>query len=332
MQQSKHPVPVKLDPREEHFRIASPVKGLELFLRYLPAARQTSEAPKVVLYVHGGTFPSALSIAHRFDGRAWRDELSDAGFDVWGFDFQGFGHSDPYPEMADPAERHAALGTAETASQQIEQAVRFISTQHGISCISIVAHSWGTIATGRFAGRCPDLVDRLVFFGPVTRRPRRGDPMRFPAWRLVSVEDQWKRFTADVPAGHPAVLSRRHFDPWGSLYLDTDPQSRERSPASVKIPSGPWQDIDTAWAGDLAYDPASIKAPLAIIRGEWDSLVTDADARWLFDALTASPMRRDVKIARATHLMHLEESRYALYRETEAFLRGGDRPPGRAST
>jgi hypothetical protein len=39
----------------------------------------------------------------------------------------------------------------------------------------------------------------------------------------------------------------------------------------------------------LAYDPGLIRAPVAIIRGEWDSLATDADARWLFDALKASP-------------------------------------------
>jgi hypothetical protein len=46
--------------------------------------------------VHGGTFSSGLSIAHRFDGGSWRDALSDAGFHVWGFDFHGFGESDPY--------------------------------------------------------------------------------------------------------------------------------------------------------------------------------------------------------------------------------------------
>ena len=109
-------------------------------------------------------------------------------------------------------------------------------------------------------------------------------------------------------------------------YLDSDPESRTRSPASVKIPSGPWQDIADAWSGRLAYDPALIRAPVAIIRGEWDSLATDADAHWLFDALRASPLRRDVKIARATHLMHLEENRYALYREAETFLRGDDMP------
>jgi hypothetical protein len=42
---------------------------------------------------------------------------------------------------------------------------------------------------------------------------------------------------------------------------------------------------------------------VAIIRGEWDSLATDADARWLFDTLHNSGQRRDVKIPRATHLI-----------------------------
>jgi pimeloyl-ACP methyl ester carboxylesterase len=123
------------------------------------------------------------------------------------------------------------------------------------------------------------------------------------------------------------VLLRRHFDPWGERYLDSDKESRTRSPASVKVPSGPWADIARAWAGEFAYDPGRIQAPVAIIRGEWDSLCTDADARWLFDALKASPVRRDVRIASGTHLMHLEEARYAVYREARAFLEGGDQPP-----
>jgi pimeloyl-ACP methyl ester carboxylesterase len=317
----------RLVPDERHYRVVAEIGGLKLFLRHLaPQIRDAHASPKVVLYIHGGTFPSALSIAHRFDGRSWRDELCASGFDVWGLDFLGFGASDPYPEMAEPADRHAALGQAAAASRQIERAVRFIRTHHNLPRISIVAHSWGSIAAGRFAGTNPDLVDRLVFFGPVTWRSPTVEPQRYPAWRLVSLDDQWKRFTDDVPNGESPVLSRRHFDEWGQRYLDSDPESRTRSPASVKIPSGPWQDIADAWSGRLAYDPALIRAPVAIIRGEWDSLATDADAHWLFDALRASPLRRDVKIARATHLMHLEENRYALYREAETFLRGDDMP------
>ncbi len=308
----------KLDPREEHFRVPSPHPGLSLFLRYMAPA---NGGDRHVLYVHGGTFPSALSIAHRFDGRSWRDELNDAGFHVWGVDFHGFGASDPYPEMEEPAGAHPPLGCAANCSRQLEAAVRFICREQGLSRMSLVAHSWGSLVTGEFAGRCPEWVDRIVFFGPIARREPKGERMRLPGWRAVSLKDQWDRFVADVPEGETAVLSRRHFDEWGERYLDSDPESRSHSPAAVKVPSAAFQDIYDAWAGEFAYDPVKVRAPVAIIRGEWDSLCNDADARWLLDGLKGSPNRRDIKIARATHLMHLEENRAALYRETEGFLK-----------
>jgi pimeloyl-ACP methyl ester carboxylesterase len=317
---------LKLDPMEQHFFIASSIDGLKLFLRYLPARVISQSKSKIVLYVHGGTFPSASSIAHRFNGRAWRDELVDAGFHVWGLDFQGFGASDSYPGMRQPAEYKPALGQTQSASEQLEQAVRFICEHHRVHKISIIAHSWGTIATGLFAGRCPELIERLVFFAPIAWRQILAEPQIYPAWRLVSLQEQWDRFTQDVPSGEPAVLNCQDFNEWGELYLDTDAESQTRSPASVKIPSGPWQDIALAWAGQLAYDPANIRAPVSIIRGEWDKASTDADAHWLFDALKNSPMRRVVKISRATHLMHLEENRFSLYREAETFLNGNYQP------
>src|SRR5690348_8969418 len=121
----------KLDPREEHFRIPGPREGLSLFLRFLPAT-QASASRRAVLYVHGATFPSALSIAHRFDGKSWRDALNEAGFDVWGLDFYGFGHSDRYVEMSRPPQDHPPLCVAEDAAQQVEAAVRFILAHQNI--------------------------------------------------------------------------------------------------------------------------------------------------------------------------------------------------------
>jgi pimeloyl-ACP methyl ester carboxylesterase len=118
------------------------------------------------------------------------------------------------------------------------------------------------------------------------------------------------------------VLSERHFAEWGPLYLASDPGAAERRPPAVRIPAGPSADIADAWAGRLAYDPGRITAPLAVLRGAWDSLSTDADARWLLDRLGASPEMRDVKIGGATHLMHLETARTRLYAETRAFLEG----------
>jgi pimeloyl-ACP methyl ester carboxylesterase len=74
----------------------------------------------------------------------------------------------------------------------------------------------------------------------------------------------------------------------------------------------------------LAYDPSQVRCPVAIIRGEWDGLVGDDDARWLFDAFMHASVKRDIKIGRGTHLMHLEAMRLALWRESIGFLQGCD--------
>ena len=322
-------VATKLDPREQHFRIPGPREGLSLFLRFLPAADTAYEPRRAVLYVHGATFPSGSSIAHRLDGRSWRDALNDAGFDVWGLDFYGFGHSDRYPEMDRPAVENPPLCTADDGAKQVEAAARFIVAHQGLEKLSLISHSWGSMPTGIFASLHAALVDRIVMFGPIGRRgPRRYEaPATFPAWRIVTSEDQWNRFIEDVPPHEPPVLSRTHFEEWSKLYLDSDPQSRSRDPAGVKTPLGPFSEIIKAWHGQLAYDPGKVRVPVAIIRGEWDGLIPDEDARWLFDALSQSPVKRDIKIGRGTHLMHLEAMRLGLWQESIDFLTANDVAP-----
>jgi pimeloyl-ACP methyl ester carboxylesterase len=221
---------------------------------------------------------------------------------------------------------HAPLCSAQDAGEQVEAAARFILEFQGVSRLSLVSHSWGSMPAGRFAGKYPAMVDRWVLFGPVARRaPRRYEQAPSgPAWKVITVENQWTRFVEDVPPGEPPVLSRKHFDEWAAYYLDSDRESRTRNPAGVKVPSGPFYDILRAWHGELSYDPALVQAPVALIRGEWDGIVPDEDARWLFDAFKASAIKRDIKISRGTHLMHLEVMRAALYQEANAFLLGED--------
>jgi pimeloyl-ACP methyl ester carboxylesterase len=319
----------ELADREEHFLIPGPKPDLRLFLRFLASTKSFPDGRRAVLYVHGATFPTALSIAYRFDGRSWRDALCEAGFDVWGLDFYGFGHSDRYPEMALPADANPPLCLAEDAAGQLAVAVRFILEHQGLTALSLIAHSWGGMVAARFAGEHPALVDRLVLFAPIARRKAQRHTSRpdGPAWRLVSIEDQWARFVEDVPADEPPVLSRVHFEDWAQRYLDSDSRSRTRNPAGVQTPSGPFIEILRAWHGELAYEPASVCAPVAIMRGAWDGLITDADARLLFDSFSRSPIKRDVKIGRGTHLMHLEAMRPALWRESAAFLLGDDAAP-----
>jgi pimeloyl-ACP methyl ester carboxylesterase len=315
-----HSTALTLDQREEQHWIKGPHPGMRLFLRRLPGGRKG-----IVLYVHGATFPSALSVAHRFDGRSWRDALCEGGFDVWALDFHGFGGSDRYPEMEEDADTHGPLCPTSDACRQLDAAARFILEHTGAPCLSLLAHSWGTMVAGRFAGEHPDLVDRLAFFAPITRREGTASKSASdPAWRVITNAAQHARFVEDVPSSEPRVLSRVHFADWAARYLDSDADSRSREPAGVKVPAGPADEIARAWQGELPYYPGRIRAPVAILRGEWDSLVTDADARWLWGALAQSPVKRDVKIGRGTHLMHLESARLALWRESVAFLSGDD--------
>jgi alpha-beta hydrolase superfamily lysophospholipase len=89
-----------------------------------------------------------------------------------------------------------------------------------------------------------------------------------------------------------------------------------------KVPNGPVAALIDAWTGKLAYDPAGIQSPLLVVRGEWDTLDTGQDARWLLSSATSSREKKYVEIPEATHLMLLEKNRDALYRATNAFLLG----------
>ncbi|SDR51405.1 Lysophospholipase, alpha-beta hydrolase superfamily [Paraburkholderia fungorum] len=323
----------KLDPREETFLVDSGSDGLQIFLRYLPPQNPAGRSP--VLYLHGATFPSALSVAYRFEGRSWRDALSAAGLDVWALDFLGFGGSDRFPQMDDDADAGQPLSLAACAVGQVEAAVHFILERSRCARVSLITHSWGSMPAGIFACHHPTQVDRVVMFAPLACRqgPRYMPRPTLPAWKFVTNEDQYDRFVEDVPPGESPVLSREDFAVWAEAYLDSDPGSRDRAPPAVMTPTGPLVEILRAWHGELAWAPQAIVAPVAIIRGSWDGVSSESDAQWLFDHLVRAAERRIITISRGTHLMHLEQMRTALWQESIAFLAGSItvRPTGHTS-
>jgi pimeloyl-ACP methyl ester carboxylesterase len=273
-----------------------------------------------VLYVHGATFPSALSVAWRMNGESWLDHLQSAGFDAWAFDFAGYGASQRPRVFAAPADAHLAFGRSTVAAAQIEAVLLHIRRQRPDTPIHLLAHSWGTLPAQQVAIARPDLVARLVLFGPVV--PRQGTALRdsAPAWRLITAADQRPRHRNGLPEDAATPVDDAEIERWCTAYLRTDAQSGCRVPASVQIPSGPMHDVAEMFAGAALVDSAAITQPTLIIRGEWDDIAQDADARRLFDALVSARDKRDVKIARGNHWMHLQPSRHALWAETRSFL------------
>jgi pimeloyl-ACP methyl ester carboxylesterase len=199
--------------------------SLTLGLRHVPPRGATDVDPsKVVLFVHGSSFPSDLAAAYRFDGHSWMDDLSEAGYDVWALDFAGYGHSDRYKNPLEAPGRHDPPGRAEVCSQQLMTAILAICERRGVPAVSVIAHSWGTLAAGICTTSRPAIVNRLVLFGPVARREptSRSTPAeaKEPSFVYVTIEDQRNRFLGYVPRGNePArvperVLSERGWSPW----------------------------------------------------------------------------------------------------------------------
>jgi len=300
---------------QQTFRL--PASGLHpsLFVRRQPLAG----AP-AVLYVHGATFPSALSVGFDFGGGSWLDDFNARGFDAWAFDFAGFGESGRYAAMAEPADRHPPLCRTPEAAEQVAAVLALMRRETGRPRASLVAHSWGSMPAARATIAEPDGVDRLVLFAPIARRTTGAAPANLPAWTDVTTDAQHARFVEDVPKGHPPVLVA--FDRWAPAYLASDPDAAGRSPLAVRIPNGPRADNADAWAGRLAWNPAKLTRPLAIVRGAWDSRCADSDAALLLAEARSTPQRHDRKLEAGTHLMHLETGRRVLYEAVGRALKG----------
>jgi len=295
---------------EASFRLPGRTSGEPALLVRRVAGRGPS-----VIYVHGATFPSALSFNWRFEGRSWAQDFAARGLDAWSFDFAGFGGSDRPAGYARAADAGPPLLRAAEAADQLARVVDHVLAETGQARVSLLSHSWGSQPAGLFSARAPDRIARLALFAPFAERQGDPPPEPPPAWRRMTVAAQLARMTADTPPDHPSVLLDPELAAWGPAYLATCPERRE----GVKAPGGPLADVQAAWAGALPWDPSEVRAPTLIVRGAWDSLCNDTDAVWLAARLSAVETW-DVRIAAAGHMAHLEQGRDRLFAATGAFL------------
>lgn len=272
-----------------------------------------------VIYVHGSTFGAELSVLWQLDGRSWADALCDAGFNVWAFDFAGYGNSGRYP----PDASHP-VGDIEQVLPQLQRVIAAVRARNGGRRVSLLAHSWGgTVALRYAASHAADLAS-LALFAPILARDAAGGspqaaPVAAPALShlLLSAWAQCRRFVEDVPPGVAQPLSEAHFHEWSEAFIATDANAGQRLPPAVLSPAGPQCDVRALRNGQALYDATAIKAPTLLVRGAWDRACNAAD----IDRLQASLAHAiQVTIPGATHLLHLEASRGLLYNAVNTFL------------
>jgi pimeloyl-ACP methyl ester carboxylesterase/heme-degrading monooxygenase HmoA len=311
---------VKLS-KMDTLKIESHIKGLNIGMLHLPPKTIAGNLP--VLFVHGSSFPSALSFGFRMNGLSWMDFMSENNFESFALDFLGYGNSDRYPEMQDTAKSKLVVGNASQACQDIGKATEWILQKTGSQKLIIVGHSWGASVAALYASQHPEKVSMLVLFAPVTVRNMSGDMEEVNmAYEAMTPQERVSAMKSLTPKGEECRLEPEIFNHWEKDWLTSDPLAKNDKIGRVKFPSGPEVDLENLKHNKPYYDPSKITCPTLIIRGEWDLYPSNEDAGALLANLKNVQSKKYVVIEKGTHVMHLEKSRGALYREVGQFLSG----------
>ena len=307
----------------EDLRIASDTPGIELFLRNKHAKDWTPTTGRVLLYVHGATYPSETAFDLKLDGLSWMDYIAAHGWDVWLVDLRGYGRSTRPPEMDKAAKDNAPLVTTDIAVRDVGAAVNYIMKRRGISKLSLLGWSWGTSIMGTYAAANNDKVDKLVLYAPLWLRNTPlliGGDGPLGAYRTVNREGAKKRWMTGVPEDKQAnLIPPGWFEAWTDATWATDPNSTEAG--LLRAPNGVIQDVGDYWAsGKPYYDAANIRVPTLLIKAEWDQDTPAYMAQALFALLKNAPSKRYVEIGEGTHTVIMEKNRLQLFREVQLFI------------
>ena len=318
----------------ESYRIPSEMPGIELFIRNKrPDGVKAFPADRILLYVHGATYPSETAFDLPLGGFSWMDYLACRGFDVYLVDVRGYGLSSRPPEMNLPPNDHPPIVNTDVALRDVASAVEHIRQRRSVERINLLGWSWGTTIVGAFASRHPEKVNRLVLYGPLWIRnppppPANGTPPApeepLGSYRTVTKDMARKRWLANVPeAKQKDLVPPGWFEAWVDSTWATDPTSEKTG--LLRAPNGVIQDIRNYWAaGKAYYDPVRITVPAFIAHAEWDVDTPAYMAYTLFGLLTNAPWKRMVEIGEGTHTVIMEKNRLQLFNSVQAFLEEPD--------
>ena len=312
----------------DDFLLPARAEGIELFVRNKrPRGVESFPPNRIVLFVHGVTFPSESTFDLSLDGFSWMDFIARAGYDVYLVDVRGYGRSTRPPAMSEPADRNPPLTTLAEAVDDVGVAVDFIRQRRNVGQVALIGWSWGTTVMGRYAATHGDKVNRLVLYAPSWQRKTpsgaaRGNDAR-AAYRSVEVARLKPRWLAGVAQDkHDQLLPAGWFEAWVAANLATDPWGSKQSPAVMRAPNGGLPTVQLSGDWTPPYDPASIKVPTLLVKGEWDADTPSYMAQQLFPLLVNAPVKQYLEIGEGTHSIMLERNRLQLFRAVQAFLDG----------
>jgi pimeloyl-ACP methyl ester carboxylesterase len=310
----------------EEFMVPAVDPGIQLYVRNKhPEGVSNFSGDKILLYVHGATYPSETAFDLPLNGMSWMDYIARHGYDVYLVDLRGYGKSTRPPEMDKPAADNAPIVRTETAVKDVGAAVDFILKRRAVSKINLLGWSWGTSIMGWYTSQNNDKVNKLVLYAPQWIRTTASlvqAGAKVGAYRTVSRDAAKGRWLTGVPEDKKAsLIPPGWFEAWADATFATDPVGSKQTPAVLRAPNGVVQDGIEYWsAGKPLYDPAGIRVPTFLAHAEWDADLPSYLLYAYFAKLTNAPYKRYVEIGEGTHTVIMEKNRMQLFQAVQQFL------------
>ncbi len=299
--------------------------GTQLYVREKhPAGVQTFGPNRILLFVHGATYPAETSFDLPVGGASMMDILAVRGWDVWLVDVRGYSRSTRPASMDGPPDQGKPVASTAEAARDVGAVVDFIRQQRNVPKINLMGWSWGTSIMGLYATTHNDSIARLVLYAPqwlsTDKVPADAPPLG--AYRAVTRAATLSRWLMGVPEDQKATLiPPGWFDQWADATFATDLKGGAQSPPVLRAPNGTAQDSRDYWlAGKPLYQPSDIHVPTLLIHAEWDADLPTYQTAAYFDQLTGTPYKRWVQLGQGTHTVMLEKNRMQFIHEVAAFL------------
>ncbi|MGH8751920.1 MAG: alpha/beta hydrolase [Burkholderiales bacterium] len=319
-------MPSRVKLVRESYRIPSADAGIDLYVRNKrPQNKQHFRAEKILLYLHGATYPAETAFDFPIGGGSWMDYIARRGFDVYLMDVRGYGGSTRPPQMYAAAETSPPIADTATAIRDLNAVIEHICARRKVEKINLMGWSWGTSIMGAYTARNNHTVNKLVLYAPLwlgnsafvsSAHGVQG------AYRVVALDSIRERWLQGVPRDKTSdLIPAGVLEKWIKTTLATDPIGSKRNPPALVVPNGAIKDLRDYWAKGVAYyDPGKITVPALVAHAEWDHDLPSPVAQTFFSRLTQTRYKRYIEIGEGTHALLLEKNRMQLYHEVQLFL------------
>ena len=287
---------------------------MRLFLWEKPRREGTAYAG-TILFVHGSSMASQPTFDLHVPGRADSSAMAwfaERGFDTWTMDNEGYGRSSKHRDINSDIANGA--DDLQAGSAYILERADAAARRDGLLVYGI---SSGALKAALFAERCPERVSRLVLDafvwtgdGSPTLKERAKKLPEFRAMNRRPIDRAFVRsiFTRD----HPGCAEERVVEAFADAILSLDDS----------MPTGTYVDMCSKLP---VVAPERIRAPVLVLRGEYDGIASLDDLIRFFVALPN--MAKQFNVMRGiSHASFQQKNHQLVYHLMHGFFTQPDLP------